>query len=174
MENQKPKSFWKKYEIVIIAVATLLVIYLLVVFNQKLSFLLGNELIVYLTPSQKSVDMHYGDIKKAEFGVSIDNSASCKASCSYSFTDRSRNEAIDGGDFELAKDIHFTKSYDITIKRLGSGQDLYSFDVKCRSVKSLICLTKGEEKSRSSLVTVNYDMTETEKQLKSILKQNVT
>lgn len=174
MGEQKPKSFWKKYEVAIIAVATLLAIYLLIVFNQKVSFLLGNELIVYLTPSQKSLDMHYGDIKKAEFDVSIDNAANCKASCSYSFTDRSRNETIDNGNFELAKDLHFTKSYGITVKRLGSGQDLYSFDVKCRSVKSITCLTKGEEKSRSSLVTVNYDLTETEKQLKQLLKQNVT
>src|SRR3989344_2857568 len=174
MENQKPKSFWKKYEIVIIAVATLLVIYLLIVFNQKVSFLLGNELIVYLTPSQKFLDMHYGDIKKADFDVSIDNAANCRAYCSYSFTDRSRSEVIDNGNFELAKDLHFTKAYDITVKRLGSGQDLYSFDVKCRSIKSIICLTKGEEKSRSSLVTVNYDLTETEKQLKQLLKQNVT
>ena len=169
MEGQKPKSFWKRYEIVIIAVATLLVIYLLVVFNQKLSFLLGNELIVYLIPSQKSLDMHYGDIKNTEFDVSIDNAANCKASCSYSFTDRSRNETVDKGDFEIAKGLHFTKSYDIAVKRLGSGQDLYSFGVKCRSVKSIICLTKGEEKSRSSLVTVNYDLTETEKQLKQLL-----
>ncbi|MEK6827879.1 MAG: alpha/beta fold hydrolase, partial [Nanoarchaeota archaeon] len=37
-----------------------------------------------------------------------------------------------------------------------------------------MCLTKSPEKSRSSLITVNYDLTETEKELKKILKQNVT
>ena len=95
------KSFWKKYEFVIISIATLLLIYLVVFFNQKINFFLGNELILYLTPHQKSFNMNYGDASKAEFDVSIDNFAYCKAACSYSFNDRSRNEIIDKGKFEI-------------------------------------------------------------------------
>ena len=174
-EGQKLiRSFWKKHEFLIIGVAALLFIYLVVFFNQKINFLLGNELIVYLSPQQKSFSMHYNDVKEAEFDVFIDNAAYCKAACSYSFNDRSKNEVIDKGDFEIEKGVNFEKSYELSVKRLGSGQDIYSFEVKCRSVRSFVCLTKGIEKSRSSLVTVNYDLTETEKGLKKILKQNVT
>lgn len=168
------KSFWKKYEFLIIAVLTVLFIYLLIVFNQKINFLLGNELIVYLTPNQKSFSIHYGDIGKFEFDVSVDNPAYCKAACSYSFNDRSRNNLIDKGNFELEKEQHFTKNYELSVKRLGRGQDIYSFDVQCSSIRSLFCITKGTEKARSSLVTVNYDLTEIEKGLKKVLKQNVT
>lgn len=167
-------SFWKKYEFIIIALATLAFIYIIIFFNQKINFFLGNELIVYLTPQQKSFSMHYGDISKIEFGTSIDNFAYCRASCNYSFNDRSRNEILDKGHFEIKIGEHVIKGYNITIKRLGSGQDFYSFDVACRSVPSVLCLTKGIEKSRSSLVNVNYDLTETEKKLKESLKQNVT
>ncbi|MBS3113610.1 alpha/beta fold hydrolase [Candidatus Woesearchaeota archaeon] len=168
------KSFWKRYEFIIIAIVTLLFIYIVVVTNQKINFFLGNELIVYLMPNQQSFSMHYGELSKAKFDVSIDNVAYCKALCSYSFNDRSTNEVIDKGDFEIQKEQHFTKEYDLSVKRLGSGQDIYSFDASCRSIRSFLCLTKSPEKSRSSLITVNYDLTETEKELKKILKQNVT
>ena len=168
------KSFWKKYELIIITIITLLFIYLIVFFNQKINFLLGNELIISLTPAQKSLYMHYGNVSKAEFDVTIDSVAYCKANCLYSFTDNSKNEIIDKSDFEISKGQHFTKSYDLSVKKLGSGQDIYGFEVRCHSIRSFFCLTKSSETSRSSLVTVNYDLTETEKELKRILKQNVT
>ena len=168
------KSFWKKYEFFIIAVITLLAIYLIVVFNQQINFLLGNELVIYLTPNQKSFSMNYGNASTIKFDVAISHFAYCKANCSYSFNDRSRNDIIDESSFNIEKKEHFTKSYELSVKRLGSGQDVYSFDVKCRSMRSFLCLTKSPEKTGSSLVTVNYDLTETEKKLKEILRQNIT
>lgn len=168
------KSFWKRYEYLIILAITLLVVYLFVFFNQKINFFLGNELIVYLTPEQNSFAMHYDDVKSASFDLSIDNVAYCKAQCSYSFTDRSTNSKLDNGSFEISKKEHTAKSYNLSVTKLGSGQDIYSFDVKCHSIHSFLCLTEGSEYSRSSLVIVNYDLTETQKELKKILKQNVT
>ena len=168
------KSFWRKYEFVIVAIITLLFVYLLVVFNQKINFLLGNELIVYLEQQQSSFNLHYGDIAKVKIDVSIGNTAYCKADCSYSFYDRSRNEILDKNNFTIRKAQQFQKIYELGVKRLGSGQDIYSFDVSCHSIRSFLCLTKGIEKFKSSLITVNYDLTETEKRLKEILKQNVT
>ena len=168
------KSFWKKYEWLIIATVTLLLIYAIVVSNQKINFFLGNELIVYLAPNQQSFSTHYNELSKAQFDVSIDNAAYCKAACSYSFNDKSTNNLVDKGDFEIQKGQHFTKEYGLSVKRLGSGQDIYSFEVRCRSMRSFFCLTKGIEKPRSSFITVNYDLTETEKELKKILKQNFT
>ena len=76
----KRKSFLKRYEVPIIIVVALLLIYLIVMFNQKINFLLGNELIVNLAPSEKSLIMHYGDKSRIDFDVSIGNVAYCKAS----------------------------------------------------------------------------------------------
>lgn len=171
---EEKKSFWKRYEFIIIALITLLAIYLIIAFNQKINFFLGNEMVVYLTAGQESFSMHYGESSLASFNVSIDNFAYCMANCNYSFNDRSRNELIDKGSFEINKDQYFAKRYNLSIKRIGSGQDIYSFDVSCYSMRSFLCLTNGLEKSRSSLVTVNYDLTSTEKELKKVLKQNVT
>lgn len=170
----EPNSFWKRYKFAAVAALTLLFIYSFAAFNQKLNFFLGNEPIVYLAPNEKSFSMNYGNISEIEFNISIGNAAYCKSACSYSFNDRSRDEVIDRGSFELSKKQQFTKAYNLSVKRLGSGQDIYSFDTACKSVRSLFCLTKSPEKSRSSLVTVNYDLTETEKKLKEILRKNVT
>lgn len=166
--------FWKRYKFAAVAALTLLFIYSFAALNQKLNFFLGNEAIVYLAPNEKSFSMNYGNISEIEFNVSIGNAAYCKSACSYSFSDRGMNYAIDKGGFELSKKQQFTKAYNLSVKRLGSGQDIYSFDVACKSVRSLFCLTKSPEKARSSLITVNYDLTETEKKLKEILRKNVT
>ncbi len=170
----KEKKLWKKYETLIVAIVALALIYALILFNQKINFLLGNELIVYLQPPQKQFNMHYGELEQVYFNVSIDNAAYCSASCYYSFTDRSRNQQIDNNSFYISKGQHFANAYNLTVKRLGSGQDIYNFDVRCHSIRSFLCLTKGAEKARSSLVTVNYDLTETEKKLKDGLKGNFT
>ena len=168
------KQFLKKYELWIIIAATLLFVYSLIFFNQKLNFFLGNELIVYLTPEQQSFGLHYGDTKTVNFNISTENVAYCRSYCSYSFTDRSRNEVLDKNSFEIGVGQNAAKSYNLSAKRLGSGQDIYNFEVKCSSIPSFFCHTSSPEKSRSSLVLVNYDLTETEKELKKGLKGNFT
>ena len=162
------KAFSRRYEIPIIVIVTLLVIYFIIVFSQKINFILGNELVVLLTPHQKSFYMRYGDTINSDFNISIDNVAYCSATCYYEFNDRSRSETIDNGYFTIKKNQHVSKTYNLSIKRVGVGQDLYSFDLKCHSIRSSFCLTKSINKSRSSLIIVNYDLTETEKKLKQI------
>ena len=168
------KQFLKKYELWILIAATLLLVYSIIFFNQKLNFFLGNELIVYLTPEQQSLSMHYGDTSPVYFNISTENVAYCKSFCSYSFTDQSRNEALDKDNFEIEAGKNAIKSYNVSVKRLGSGQDIYNFEVNCHSVPSFFCHTNSPEKSRSSLILVNYDLTEAEKTLKKELKVNFT
>ena len=168
------KPFLKKYEKVIVAIVTLIFVYLTIVFNQKINFLLGNELIVYLEQDQKYLSMNYGNSSEIRFEIRTDNSANCRAACNYSFNDRSRNEVLDEGLFEIAKNEQVSKKYSLSAKRLGSGQDYYSFDLTCHSLSSLICLTSGPQKSRSALVIVNYELTDSEKEIKKTLKKNAT
>ncbi|MBI2655478.1 alpha/beta hydrolase [Candidatus Woesearchaeota archaeon] len=168
------KSFWKKYEAVIAVAIVLLLVYALAVFNQKINFFLGNELIVSLQPAQKSFNMYYGNKTDVEFDVSVYNSAQCRTACEYEFSDRSRNDALEKGNFELDSGQHFKKTYELSVKRLGRGQDIYSFDTRCRSMRTLLCLTSQPVTARSSFITVNYDLTEEEKKLKETLRKNIT
>src|SRR3989344_3046705 len=120
------KSFLRKYEILIVVILTLICIYTFAFFNQKIDFFLGNDLIVNLNPSRSFFSMHYGDTSRVDFNVSMENVAYCRASCSYEFIDRSRNILIDKNSFEISIGRHFSRSYNLSVKRLGSGQDLYS------------------------------------------------
>ena len=103
-------QFLKKYEPWIIIAATLLFVYTIIFFNQKLNFFLGNELIVYLTPEQQSFSLHYGGTKTADFNILTENVAYCRSYCSYSFTDRSRNEVLDKNSFEIGVGQNMAKS----------------------------------------------------------------
>ncbi|MBI2647719.1 alpha/beta fold hydrolase [Candidatus Woesearchaeota archaeon] len=172
MPKQTP--FWKRYEFLIVITLTLIVVYLIILLNQKINFILGNELIVYVKPPQKYFNMNYGNVSEILFNITIDNVPLCKTQCSFSFNDRSRNLVIDNGYFQIANNQHFSKSYNLSVKRLGSGQDLYSFEVRCNSIYSFLCLTKSKQTFRSSLISVNYDLTETERELKNMLKKNIT
>ena len=167
-------QFLKKYELWIIIAATLLLVYAIIFFNQKLNFFLGNELVIYLTPEQQSFNLHYGDLQTVGFSISTENVAYCKSYCTYSFIDKSKNEILDKNNFEIGIGQNAARSYNLSVKRLGSGQDIYNFEVKCSSIPSFLCHTNSPEKSRSSLVLVNYDLTETEKELKKELKGNFT
>ncbi len=167
------KSFLKKYETAIVVIATFLIIYLLVVFNQKINYILGNDLIVYLTPTQKSFTLNYGNKTAVDLEISIDNSANCRTSCHYSFIDQSKNQSLSDGSFDISKDEKIIKSFELEAKRRGSGQDIYNFELECRSKRSLLCLTSSPEKSRSSFVLANYELTSAEKEIKETMKQDM-
>ncbi|MBI4452797.1 alpha/beta hydrolase [Candidatus Woesearchaeota archaeon] len=171
MEEQK--SFWRKNEKLIVVIATLVVVYVLVISNQKINFLFGNELIVSLNPAQKSSKVYYGNKTSVEFNVSVQNFAQCRTACRYKFIDRSRSETLDDGNFELAAGRHFGKDYNLSAKRAGRGQDIYGFEVKCHSIWTLLCLTNQPEIARTSFITVNYDLTDEEKRLKENLGKDV-
>ncbi|HLG23601.1 MAG TPA: alpha/beta hydrolase [Candidatus Nanoarchaeia archaeon] len=169
----KIKKLWSKIYVPVIAVSVIVVLFSLVALNQKINFVLGNELIVYLLPHEKSLSIYYGQKEKVDFDISISNFGYCKTSCEYSFNDRSANKAIESGNFGISGKEHVNKNYELSVLRLGSGQEVYSFDLKCKNKKSLFCLTDGSEVYRSSLVTVNYDLTPGEKSLKDELKLEV-
>ena len=173
--NKTP--FWKKKSVlipVIILIVILLATYgvrLLV----KLDFALDKGLIVDLKPNEKSISLKYGQKENVEFNAAISNPFSCTALCDYEFIDRSRNLAVDSGNARLKPRQSLMKEYEIAVNRLGKGQGLYNFQITCRNEVTFFCpAAEGSEVLRSSLLIVNYEMTDVQKELKLILKQNVT
>jgi len=127
-----------------------------------------------LTPLEKSLKLLYGEQDEITFNISTKNPFLCKASCRYEFADRSKDEVLDSGVFNMSKGQHFSKNYNFVVKKLGTGQDLYNFQVVCRNIESFFCPSESQEIFRSSLVIVNYEPTELQKKLKGDLKENVT
>ena len=172
MENER--KWWEKYRYVIITISILLIIYLFVYLNQEVDFFFGKDFTVMLSPQEKSVFLTQNEQKEVEFSFSIDAFPYCKAACSYTFNDLARNTSVGYGISILGNKEGFKKSYNVTSSRLGTGQDLYSFDVECSIIPSFLCRSSGPKKTRTALLTLNYDLSEREKSIKETLKSNLT
>jgi len=138
-------------------------------------FLVTDDLLLLLEPQDRSLSILYGERPNITIDVNIDNSFVCNAFCSYEFRDISTGDVVDKGTF-TSKGIgkKFSKNFQLSVDRAGSGQKLYSFEVKCNNIRTFYCPTDESERKRSSFITLNYDISEFEKALKESLKKNIT
>src|SRR3989338_11680948 len=57
----------------------------------RLNFLLGDEIIIHLSPQQDSFWIHYGEQRIEVINLSIETPLYCAASCTYAFTDKGQD-----------------------------------------------------------------------------------
>ena len=55
------------------------------------------------------------------------------------------------------------RSYQVMPSNYGSGQDIYSFQVSCHNIKTILCTTDEKEHIKSSFITLSYDVSEEER-----------
>ncbi|MEA2035882.1 MAG: alpha/beta fold hydrolase [Nanoarchaeota archaeon] len=139
----------------------------------RVRFALVDPLIVYVEPSERTFTIDNNQDKDVTFQVSNKNSMFCSANCSYRFYDRSDNKIIDDGEFTLNKDGHLNKTFKLLPYGRGGGQKIYNFDVECSNVRSRLCSTRGVIKTRSSFITLNYELTGEEKKIKERLEKDI-
>ena len=132
----------------------------------RLNFLLGDEIIIHLSPQQDSFWIHYGEQRIEVINLSIETPLYCAASCTYAFTDKGQDVMLDEGNLTLRNGDRYFREYLLSPSRAGRGQDVYRFDVTCRSIHSALCPARGEVTYRSSLILLNYDLSEQEKALR--------
>jgi len=164
----------RKWLVISIAAAVLL----LIVFSTKIAlyanFLLGNDIVVKLEAGREFLSMVHGEKEPVSFEASITTNPFCAATCTSEFTDISSNTVIEKDEFELKPGFPLHKNYVVDPVRLGTGQELYRFSMECRSLATVLCHTKGEPTTRSILVVVSYGLTEEEKALKEELKNQLS
>lgn len=138
-------------------------------------FLTADDLILNLEPGDKSLSIHYWEKPNVTINVGIDNSLVCDAMCTYEFKDISGDSIVDKGTF-TSKGIEksFRKEFTLSAGRAGSGQKIYTFDVKCSNIKTFYCPTNENKRERSIFITLNYDISEYERFLKETLRENIT
>jgi len=167
------KRLWEKNKILTILTFLFILIFLSA-FGTKIflyaTFLLGNDIMVKLKADKEALFMTKGDEELIEFEASVTTNPFCKAECTYVFKDISQDFDVDKADFVLRPGNPLKKEYSISVTRTGKGQDLYRFDIECKSVGNLLCHTKEEVTTRSILVTINYDLNEYDEILKNDLK----
>lgn len=167
--KEKIKDIKTKHKIIFFSIMTILIV-LFIIFGARLyllfNFLLGNDTLVQLTASQQDFFMTNSETKTVEFQSYVSTNIFCEATCDYTFRDLSTGYVIDKNSFNTSLSNPHKLDYSIVAPEIGEGQVLYHFEVSCQSQKSSLCRTDEEEKKRSLLVALNYELSEEQKEFK--------
>lgn len=167
------KKSKKRYFLIIL----ILVAAILIVFGAKIyltvNLLLGNDIVVSLNSDNESIFLKHGESADIEFSTSVTANIFCESECSSEFTDLSRNKTLEKDSFKLKSIGTNQKKYSLSASEEGYGQEIYRFDVKCKSIATALCHTESE-KERTAIVILNYGLNDEEETIKSNEKANLT
>ena len=138
-----------------------------------INLLLGNDTLTKISVDEKHLTMRHGQEEKITFTATLSSNPFCEIDCEYNFEDLSRGETKDKGNFSILVIKPFVKEYTIKENRIGTGQELYRFEIKCRSKQTILCRTKGEDSMGNILITVDYNLSETDEENINFLKYNL-
>ncbi len=173
---KKLKSLWKEKKITLVIILILLMMFFMA-FGAKIylyiNFLLGNDTVIKLETSKEYIYLKNGNEETIEFEASVTTNPFCTAQCEYTFKDISRNIDISQDRFTLRPGKPLRKAFKIKATQIGTGQELYRFDIECHSKSSLLCHAGNKPTTRNKLIAVNYDLNEKDKQLKEELRKDL-
>lgn len=136
--------------------------------------IIGNDLTIRLSTDNENLFINKGQIEKVEFTTSAIMNPFCKSYCQSNFVDLGSGQVIENDSFELTLTSSLTKSYSIGVNKFGKGQDLYNFQIICQSKKSFLCQTTEDKKFRNILLTVDYDLNDSDKEFVSNMQNNIS
>ena len=137
------------------------------------NFMLGNDVILSLDVDKEVLFLEKGQEETIAFESRVTTNPFCRATCNYKFEDLSRGILADEDSFTLRSGIGIENEYTITEQNIGSGIELYRFHIECKGIESVLGHTGEDLVTRSKLVTVKYDLTAEEKELRAELKQEL-
>lgn len=120
-------------------------------------FLLGNDIIIKVTPDKDYLRLLHGEEENVTFTVDAKTNAFCKAVCFVQFEDLSRGASNPVENFSIQTGIPVKKTYRIQTPPYGEGHLLYRFDIICQGKQSILCHTKEEATTRNILVMISYE-----------------
>ncbi|MFA5953187.1 MAG: alpha/beta hydrolase [Candidatus Pacearchaeota archaeon] len=175
MDNYKKKRKFKKR--FIIFGVLLLIIALVFLFTRAylyLNFLLGNDIVITLNADKSHFFLKHGESETVSLKSQTFANPFCSLECSSSFKNLNTGEILDEDSFTLKSTLSYTREYNLTSNNIGAGQEFYRFEIKCKSIKKVLCQTSGEEKTRNILVTLDYNLNDYEQEIKNSSKENIS
>ncbi len=160
-----------KWAIILVILGAL--IFLILKFYLVIKLLLGNDLIVTVETDQENFFLNHTQSAQVNFNIYTTTNAFCTASCIAQFIDLSSETVIRTDSFNLTGASSKSSTYDLHAIRDGEGQELYRFNVSCKSQKTLLCNTAQTLESRSVLITLNYNLSQEETDLKQATKEKL-
>lgn len=137
-------------------------------------YTLKNDILIRLSVDKEDIFFTNNSAQEINFKMAVTMNPFCVVNCNYQFTDLSSGQEIDQGTFNLSSVTSKSKNYEIKNEGFAPGsQSIKSFEVKCKSKKTFLCYTSEKENKRTVLITLNYDLTEEDKQFKDISKEKI-
>ena len=167
---QKPKKKSRLLLIIFIAIIVLALLFFSTRLYLALNLLLGNDIVVKLSSDKDNLNLQHYQSEEIEFSAYILTNPLCSAECTSEFTDLSGNALIEKETFTLKPAITKSKEYTITAAKFGKGQDVYRFDIVCKGISTFWCHTSEQNRTRSIIITLNYDLNNEETELKNSSK----
>ncbi|MBW2975410.1 hypothetical protein KY366_06845, partial [Candidatus Woesearchaeota archaeon] len=175
--HPKRLAHWVKCHKAVVFLAVIILLIILSFYGTKLvlyfKLLLGNDIIVKLDVDKSNLYLVHGEKEKIEFEAKVMTNPFCTAVCEYEFKDISADNLLDAESFILKPGSPLKKDYWVEPPELGKGLYLYRFDLDCRSKRTLLCYTREKPSTRSILVTMNYGLTDEEKELKGEMEEKL-
>jgi hypothetical protein len=160
--KKRRKLFW-----IVLIISIALILFFSTRIYLTINLLLGNDIVVQLGSDSDILNLEHGESGKINFNAYMLTNPFCQAACTSTFTDLSNQNIIEKDNFTLIPAIPKLKSYSLTAERLGKGQSYYRFDLSCNGIETFWCRTSQQPKTRSILITMNYDLNDAELKFKN-------
>jgi len=169
------KTVHKKSKLIVVILSLLIVIGL--VLGQLylyVNFVLGNDILVKISADKDNFFFTNSSQEEVNFKISVTMNPFCVAQCEYEFLDLSYGKVIESGAFNIASIFSKTKTYTLNKTDVLSGsQNLNSFEIKCKSKKTILCFTSEDENKRSVLITLNNHLTDEQQAILDGYKEKI-
>jgi len=179
--SKKSYEFFKrKKSWIILGIIFIIFLIVLIVIWVKAEFILKDELNLRIDPKEMILNLGNNEDVNLNFTILNDNFARCKSVCNLQLTNigevnrEINNKAIVSNETIYLDHLQETTKY-FTIKTpiKGAGQIVYNFDAKCSNINSFLCPSEGEQRFKTVLITINYDISNEEKITKELAKQTI-
>lgn len=149
------------------------VVLILVISGIRVSFRISEELNPIIEPKYQGLEVFSG--RNATMGVTVtnENFLQCRSRCTASLYSYKDMEIQDNQTFWMGHKETATFNWTVQAPAYGSGKELYIFELACSNVRSLVCLTEEEPRYRSSIVSLEYKLTEKEERIKEDIRDDL-
>ncbi|MFA5070897.1 MAG: alpha/beta fold hydrolase [Candidatus Pacearchaeota archaeon] len=156
------KMVHNKRKLIVVAFSLLIVVGLIFwQLSLYVNFILGNDILVQLSSDKDNLFFANDSVEEVSFKISVTMNPFCVAQCEYEFLDLSYGKTIESGTLNIDSIFSKTKTYTLNKTDVASGsQNLNSFEISCKSKKTILCFTSEEENKRSVLITLNNHLTD--------------
>ncbi len=174
-EKQDKKQDKHKKKKIFIAIIIIITTVILIFFGTKVYLLfnlfLGNDVLIKLSSDKENIFLSHNQSETINIKTDILTNPFCSVKCDFIFSDLSQNKTLEKSSFVLKPTTPINKEYTIFSPEKGTGQNLYRFDIQCLGIKTILCHTTDDLKTRVLLITLNYNSSQEEETAKLASKE---